>query len=105
MPTPIFSPLNGWITIERDEVEQKAGDIFLPDQAKAVVTTGTVLHAAPDVTLVTPGDRVFWPPYAGEEIATPLKNEDGSRHMLFALQEKDLSGLLLNASDPEPDSQ
>lgn len=80
----IYEPFNGWVVVQRDEVEKQAGAIEIPQNARQVKDSGTVIATSPeaesDFGLVV-GSRVIFPVYAGNQ---RIVEEDGvQREYLF----------------------
>jgi chaperonin GroES len=88
-----FQPLGNRVLVERDKVEEKIGDLYLPENSQAAATSGKVVSTGWDVQTLSDGDRVLFGKYAGTEIKVNgveqliLKEEE----VLGILQDEDVT--------------
>lgn len=62
----MLRPINGRVTIRRDESATKQGSLYIPQKAQEKLYSGTVVAVADDVDEVKAGDRVIWGRYEEE---------------------------------------
>ena len=91
-----FKPLYDRVLVKREEAEEKAGRIIIPDTAKEKPMEGTVISVGPGLrtdqgqTLamaVKPGDRVLFGKWSGSEVKF-----DGDEYII--MKESDIMGIL-----------
>jgi len=82
-----FRPLGQRIIVQKDAPKgQTSGGLFVPDNARQVVTEGTVLSVGSEVLDVCAGDRVLFGARAGTEVQ--LHGET-----VFVFREEDIWGV------------
>jgi chaperonin GroES len=70
-----LAPLGNRVLIKRDEEQETAGGIIIPDQAKETSLTGYVIKAGPDCEMVKEGERIFFARFTGKAIAEDMPTE------------------------------
>jgi len=82
-----LKPLHDRVIVKRkEEEEQTAGGIYIPDSAKEKPQGGEIVAAGPECKTVKEGDMILFAKYAGSEFS--MDNED-----LIIMREDDILGV------------
>ena len=83
----VFIPMNSLVLVKLDKAKDVSeGGIILPDDAKKIPNTGTVISVGSNVEILEEGDRIFFSKYVGTYIILENKEER------LLIQESDVLG-------------
>lgn len=82
-----IEPLFSRIIAKRDEVK-KVGSLYIPETATSMkATEGEVLAVGNEVTVIKPGDKIYWGLYSAKEV-----ERNGEKYSL--MNEEDVLGII-----------